>query len=67
MVYSEYMDRQLQSEPLCYSKEIKKVRRSSDLPKGYRWLYVEELEIKEVWAAALMEVHGFDEYEIDEM
>lgn len=60
MVYSEYMDRQLQSEPLCYSQEIKKVRRSSALPKGYRWLYVEELEIEEVWEAALVEVHGFD-------
>lgn len=46
---------------------MKQVKRGSALPKGWRWLYVEELEIEEVWRSVLMEVHGFEDWEIDDM
>lgn len=67
MAYYDYMNRQLKNEQLCESTGFKQVERGSALPKGWRWLYVEELEIEGVWRSVLMEVHGFEDWEIDDM
>lgn len=61
------MNKQLQSNALCEFDGMWAVKRGKELNKGFRWVYVEELEVKAMWEKALDVVHGIESDDIVEM